>query len=121
MHDILDQNGDANSMLMLISQQLVIEFSNPDYGTRRLCERNLYYQLEITNHQKTCPHYKDTGNNNSPVVSTNIQHVNQGIGQPSREYDLPNLLKPQYSPDLASDPNHQYCTTGVLSDPFADY
>ena len=47
-------------------------------------------------------------------------NVNQGSGQPSREYDLPNLLKPQYSPDLASDSNHQYCTTGVLSDPFAD-
>ena len=38
MHDTLDQSGDANSMLMLIVQQLVIRFSLPDYGTRRLCE-----------------------------------------------------------------------------------
>ena len=43
MHDTLDQNGDANSMLMLIIQQLVIEFPPPDYGTRRLSERTLCY------------------------------------------------------------------------------
>lgn len=73
MHDTLDQNGDANIMLMLIFQQLVIKISQPDYGTRRLCERTLYYQLEITNHQKTCPHYKDTGNNNPSVDSTHTQ------------------------------------------------